>query len=131
MPAPTAATSPSPARRVARALALHCPECGGGRLFTHWLRLKPRCASCDLKLDRGNPDHFVGAYLVNLIIAELLFAAILGLWVLAVWPDVPWDALQVVAVAAMIASPLATYPFTRTVWLAADLIFDPAKPSDR
>ena len=29
----------------------------------------PRCAGCGLKLDRGTPDHFVGAYLVNLIIA--------------------------------------------------------------
>lgn len=129
MPARTAPTTSS--RRVARALALHCPECGGGGLFKHWLRLQPRCATCGLKLDRGIPDHFVGAYLVNLIIAELLFAAILGGWLLAVWPDVPWDALEVVAVVAMILSPLVTYPFTRTVWLAADLIFDPAKPSDR
>jgi len=23
------------------------------------------------------------------------------------------------------------YPFTRTVWLAADLIFDPQRPGDR
>ncbi len=129
MPARTAA--PSPSRRVARAFALHCPECGGGGLFSHWLRLRPRCATCGLKLDRGNPDHFVGAYLVNLIIAELLFAAILGVWLLAVWPAVPWDTVEVVAVVAMVLSPLATYPFTRTVWLAADLIFDPTKPTDR
>lgn len=129
MAAPTDA--PSPSRRVARALALHCPDCGGGGIFRNWLRLEPRCGTCGLKLDRGTPDHFVGAYLVNLIIAELLFAVILGSWVLAVWPDVPWDALEVVAVAAMILSPILTYPFTRTVWLAADLIFDPTRPSDR
>ena len=122
---------PTDAERIRRALRLRCPECGGRGLFRSWLMLRSRCQHCQLKLDRGRPDHFVGAYLVNLIIAELLFAAILGIWLVAVWPDVPWDKIQVVAVLAMIASPLVTYPFTRTVWLAADLIFDPTKPSDR
>ncbi len=122
---------PAPGTRLARALTLRCPECGARGLFRHWLRLQPRCGRCALKLDRGNPDHFVGAYLVNLIIAELLFAGGFGVWLLAVWPDVPWDSIEHVAVAAMVLSPLVTYPFTRTVWLAADLIFDPPKPSDR
>lgn len=131
MTAHTAAEAPTPGTRVRRALALHCPECGSGGLFRHWLRLQPRCPRCGLKLDRGNPDHFVGAYLVNLIIAELLFALILGVWLVSVWPDVPWDGIEKVAVAAMILSPLLTYPFTRTVWLAADLIFDAPRASDR
>lgn len=122
---------PSSSTRLLRALALHCPECGSGGLFRQWLRLQPRCPSCALKLDRNHPDHFVGAYLVNLILAELLFAFGLGLWLLQVWPDVPWGRIEVVAVVAMIAAPLLTYPFTRTVWLAADLIFDPPKASDR
>lgn len=129
MAAPT--VHPSPSLRIARALALHCPECGAGGLFTHWVRLAPRCPRCALKLDRANPDHFVGAYLVNLIVAELLFAVGLGVWLLVVWPDVPWQRIEIVAVLAMLASPLLTYPFTRTVWLAADLIFDPPKLTDR
>ncbi|MHB1298702.1 MAG: DUF983 domain-containing protein, partial [Gemmatimonadaceae bacterium] len=91
---------------------------------------KDRCPTCRLKLDRGTPDHFVGAYLVNLVVAELLFAAIFGVWLLSVWPDVPWDGIEIVAVAAMIVWPLITYPFTRTVWLAADLAMDPPAPSD-
>jgi uncharacterized protein (DUF983 family) len=127
----TPTSLPAPSLRLARAFALRCPECGSGGLFRQWLRLQPRCPRCALKTDRGNRDHFVGAYLVNLIIAELLFAFGLGIWLLAVWPDVPWEHIEVVAVAAMILSPLITYPFTRTVWLAADLIFDPPKPSDR
>jgi len=73
----------------------------------------------------------VGAYLVNLIIAELLFAVGLGAWLLAAWPDVPWDLVERVAVVAMLVAPLVLYPFTRTVWLAADLIFDPQRPGDR
>lgn len=119
MHAPTATT------RIARALALHCPECGSPGLFRRWLSLEEHCPRCGLALDRGTPDHFVGAYLVNLILAELLFAVGFGLWLLAVWPEVPWGRIEVVAVIAMLLAPLLTYPFTRTVWLAADLIFDP------
>jgi len=122
---------PSSSTRLARALTLHCPECGGGGLFRQWLRLQPICPTCHLKTDRANPDHFVGAYLVNLILAELLFAFGFGFWLLTVWPEVPWGRIEVVAVIAMILSPIITYPFTRTVWLAADLIFDPPKASDR
>lgn len=122
---------PTPTTRVLRALALHCPECGSGGLFRRWLLLQPRCPRCALKTDRGNRDHFVGAYLVNLIIAELLFAAGFGAWMLSVWPNVPWGRVEFVLVGAMLVAPLVLYPFTRTVWLAADLIFDPPKASDR
>jgi len=122
---------PTPAMRIMRALRRRCPDCGSKGIFRNWLRLEERCSGCALKLDRGTPDHFVGAYLVNLIIAELLFAAILATWLVIVWPAVPWDGIERVAVIAMIVSPLVTYPYTRTVWLAADLIFDPPKPSDR
>lgn len=93
--------------------------------------MRARCPGCALKLDRGTPDHFVGAYLVNLILAELLFAVGLGFWLIAIWPAVPWARVQLVAVVAMLTAPLLCYPFTRTVWLAADLIFDPVRPTDR
>lgn len=122
---------PTPSRRIARALTLHCPECGGGGLFRRWLFLQPRCPRCALKTDRGNRDHFVGAYLVNLIIAELLFAGALVIWMISVWPDVPWGRIEYVLVGAMLLAPAVLYPFTRTVWLAADLIFDPPRDSDR
>lgn len=122
---------PTSTLRITRALTLRCPECGSGGLFKKWLILQPRCPKCALKTDRGNRDHFVGAYLVNLILAELLFAAALGAWMISVWPNVPWDRLEFVLVGSMVVAPMILYPFTRTVWLAADLIFDPPKESDR
>ncbi len=122
---------PSPTTRVLRALLLHCPECGGGGLFRRWLLLQPRCGRCGLRTDRANPDHFVGAYLVNLIAAELLFAVAFAIWLLTVWPDVPWGRIEVILVIAMLVAPLLLYPFTRTIWLAADLIFDPPSARDR
>lgn len=100
-------------------------------MFRCWLYLQPRCPTCALKTDRANPDHFVGASLVNLVAAELLFALAFVVWMLSVWPVVPWDRIEAVLVAAMLVAPLLLYPFTRTLWLAADLIFDPPRPSDR
>lgn len=120
----------TPTTRVLRALTLRCPVCGGRGLFRRWVAIRPHCPTCRLKTDRGNRDHFVGAYLVNLILAELLFAIGFGAWMLTVWPDVPWDRIEVVLVGAMLLAPLILYPFTRTVWLAADLIFDPPRASD-
>lgn len=122
---------PTSRERLLRACALRCPECGGRGLFRYWLQMRPTCHHCGLKLDRGMPGHFVGAYLINLIVAELLFAFGLLTWMVSVWPDVPWDAMQYVAVAAMIIAPLTMYPFTRTIWLAVDLIIDPIRPADR
>ncbi len=120
---PTAATPAT--TQLLRALTLRCPACGGRGLFRRWLLLQRRCPHCGLATDRGNPDHFVGAYLVNLIAAELLFAGAFGLWMVSVWPDVPWGRIELVLVAAMLLAPLLLYPFTRTLWLAADLILDP------
>jgi uncharacterized protein (DUF983 family) len=125
---PTALATPT--TRILRALTLRCPDCGGRGLFRRWMQLQPVCPTCRLKTDRGNRDHFVGAYLVNLIIAELLFAIGFGVWMLSVWPNVPWGRIEFVLVGAMLVAPLVLYPFTRTVWLAADLIFDPPRDSD-
>lgn len=73
----------------------------------------------------------MGAYLVNLIVAELLFAIGLAVWVISAWPDVPWDRLEMVGALVLIAAPMLTYPFSRTLWLAVDLIFDPPTARDR
>jgi hypothetical protein len=93
--------------------------------------LRAACPSCGLLLDRGQRDYFVGAYLINLIISELLFALGFGIWMLRSWPNIPWDAVQYVAVAAMIIAPLATYPITKSTWLAVDLVFQPPSDQDR
>lgn len=93
--------------------------------------MRPACPHCQLLLDRGSRDIFIGAYLINLIIAEVLFATLVGSIVYATWPAVTWDALQYIAVVAIIVAPLTTYPFTKTLWLAFDLSFSPPTARDR
>jgi uncharacterized protein (DUF983 family) len=100
-------------------------------MLASWFRLRPACTTCGLKFDRGSRDYFIGAYLVNLIVAELLFAVGSVVWAVRTWPDIPWDTFQWVAIAVMVTAPVATYPFTKTVWLAIDLIFVPPAVGDR
>ncbi|MGH7630616.1 MAG: DUF983 domain-containing protein [Gemmatimonadales bacterium] len=115
---------------TARALRLRCPHCGGGPLFSSWFRVRDRCPACHLRLERGEHGYVVGAYMFNIIAAELLFGAIAAAVVVATWPSPPWTALQWGGAALMIAAPLACYPFSKTLFLAFDLMFRPAQPEE-
>lgn len=115
---------------LGRALRLRCPSCGVGALFSRWIKLRTKCDGCGLHFERGEHDHFLGAYLVNFIIAELLVVAALVAGMMLTWPDVPWSTLTWVLIAMVIPAPVLTYPFSRAVWLALDLQFQPRRPGD-
>lgn len=127
-PAPAAAhafTWGHLARLTGRALRWQCPNCGARPVRASWMRRLPACPACALRLDRGEHDYFIGAYLLNLVVAELILAGGLLVAVLATWPEPPWDAIQYVGVALMLLMPLVTYPFAELLWLAVDLAFRP------
>lgn len=92
--------------------------------------MHPVCPRCGLRTDRGEADHFIGAYTVNFVTAEVAAAlAMLGV-LLATWPDVPWRLLLWGGVTLMILLPIAFYPFSRTLWLAVDVTFRPPHEGD-
>lgn len=118
-------------RLTGRALLLRCPRCGHGGILRDWFHLKERCPTCGLLLDRGeSSDYWLGAALFNLVAAELVSVIVAMTVVIALWPDVPWTAVEYGALALAIAMPLAFFPFARTIWLAWDLWFRPARPGD-
>jgi uncharacterized protein (DUF983 family) len=106
-----------------RAVRVRCPHCGAGGVLEHWLRLRPHCPSCLLCLDRGERDHFIGAYMLNLVLALTIAAVFLLGAVALTWPDVPWRVMGWLGLALMVAAPLALYPVSKLLWLAIDLIF--------
>jgi uncharacterized protein (DUF983 family) len=113
-----------------RATRLRCPNCGGGPLFSYWVRMRERCPVCGIRLERGEQGYQVGAYMFNIVAAELIFAAIfLGVLVYT-WPTPPWNELLYGGVAIMISAPFIFYPFSKTLFLAFDLIFRPPAPED-
>lgn len=126
---PVAPSRSSAAAKVGRALILRCPRCGGRGILTSWMRLVPRCPTCDLAFDRGeHEDYWLGAYAINWVAGEGI-ALVVALAVLVVtWPRSS-IALWVGVVAAVVA-PFAFFPFSRTLWLAFDLIFRSTEPGD-
>ena len=113
-----------------RAARRRCPNCGSPGIFDSWFRMKPACPTCGLVLERGEQGYLVGSYMFNIVAAELCFAAIFVTALLLTWPTPPWRLLQYGGAALMILAPIAFYPFSRTFFLAFDLIFRPVIPGD-
>lgn len=115
---------------LGRALRLRCPNCGGKRLFASWGKLRQRCPECGLWLERGEGDYYLGAYMVALIAVEALFAIGFVAVLMITWPNPPWAAIQWVGVIVLTAGVIICYPFSKTIWLAIDLMFRPVTLDD-
>jgi uncharacterized protein (DUF983 family) len=114
--------------RFGRALLLHCPRCGSGGIFRSWLKLAERCPRCTLALERGETDFWLGAYAINLVLAEGL-AVVIGIVVLRLyWPNTAPG--MIVAIVLVIVLPVIFLPFSRTLWLAWDLSFRATEQGD-
>jgi uncharacterized protein (DUF983 family) len=113
-----------------RAIRRRCPNCGAGGLWEGWFRMRPACPTCGLHLERGEQGYIVGAQMFNIIAAELVFAAIFIGVLIATSPDVPWSWLQYGGPLLMIVFPIVFYPFSKTIFLAFDLVFRPPTPAD-
>lgn len=110
---------------VLRAIVRCCPNCGAKGIYSSFTALREHCPTCGLRLQRGESDYFIGAYLLNLVAVELLFALLLGVVVILTYPDTPWNLLQWSAIVQILGGALLCYPFAKAIWLAADLIFRP------
>lgn len=121
---------PPLARMLGRAALRRCPLCGAAGLFDGWVEPRAECPTCQLKLDRGESDFFLGAFTLNFIAVELLIVLFLTAAVLLTWPAVPWDALLWVGAPLVVLAPIVLYPVSRTIWLALDLAMRPPGPDD-
>ncbi len=108
-----------------RALTRRCPYCGSPGIYESYFALRERCPRCGVRFEREE-GYFLGAYALNLIVAEFLG---LGLALFLIFKtdlrhlSLVWQ--EAVAVALAIAFPVTFFPFSRTVWIAMDLIFHP------
>lgn len=126
----------TPGRMLARGLVRRCAACGGGHLFSNWFRMRDRCPRCGYVFARE--DGFaLGAILMNFAITEALLAVV-GIIpliaLLASHPNANVAPVIVAAGAAVVLGPVAFAPYSRTLWVAFELIFRPAvdrEPDDR
>jgi hypothetical protein len=87
-----------------------------------------RCPSCALPFERGE-GYWLGAMAINLGATEATFGAFLIAGVVLTWPDVPWVLLTIGGVLVTAAVPVFFYPFSKTIFLALDLIIHRADPT--
>jgi hypothetical protein len=80
-----------------------------------------RCPGCGLRFEREE-GYWVGAVIVNFAVTEMAFAVVFAAGLAISWPDVPWGWLTVVAVAVNALVPLIFYPFSKTIWIALDVL---------
>lgn len=81
-------------------------------------------------MERGEQGYQVGSYMFNIAAAELVFLVVFLGVLAATWPDPPWRLLTWVAGALVVILPLLFYPFSKTLFLGFDLIFNPMRPED-
>jgi hypothetical protein len=73
---------------------------------------------------------------MNLIVTELMLASIIFIGIIVTWPLVmtwPSQPLLIawfVSIVAAAILPLLTYPFSRTLWIAFDLVWRPPMKED-
>ncbi len=98
--------------------------------------MRERCPRCGYVFAREE-GFFLGAVLMNFAVTEALLAVfgIIPLIVLlASSPDANVLPVIVGGLAAVVLGPVVFYPFSRTLWVALELILRPAEsrePQDR
>jgi hypothetical protein len=88
--------------------------------------LREECPRCGVRIEREEA-YFVDAYALNPIVAVFLG---LGLAIVSLFltglGHLPLFCQEVVAVALAISFPVKLFPFSRTVWIATDLMLHPS-----
>ena len=79
------------------------------------------CPNCQTRFERED-GYFLGAYAINLIIAEFL-----GLGAVLVFlfqMDLSLLMTEAIAIATAVGLPVLFFPWSRMLWMALDLFFD-------
>jgi len=120
-----AGITPSYRTMLLRALRQRCPNCGAPSLFYSWFRMREACPVCGLRTERQEEGYIVGAYMFNIVFSEMIWAAICVGVAIVTWPSPPWNLLLYGGGILMLVLPLILYPFSKTLFLAFDLMFRP------
>jgi uncharacterized protein (DUF983 family) len=117
--------SVTPGKMLLRGLGKRCPFCGSSGLFEGWFRMKPSCPACKHHFSQEE-GFFLGAYALNFAITEgLLLLCLIPYIVLSSANPTEERAVLPFVIAALVAAvagPIVFYPFSRTLWVALDLM---------
>ena len=104
-----------------RGATLRCARCGSRKLFRRWFQMVPDCPRCGHHFEREE-GFFLGAYVINLVLAEGAAILLLIIGFAVTLPDPPIGKLVAIGLGLSLVVPLIGYPFSKTVWTALDQI---------
>jgi uncharacterized protein (DUF983 family) len=107
-----------------RGILGRCPNCGQRHIFRRWLHMVDRCPNCGIFFEREE-GYWTGAVAVNTIVTEFVFAIVLIIGVIWTWPDIPIKPMLIIALLLNGTFPIIFYPYSKTIWMALDLILHP------
>ncbi len=122
----------SPRRMLLRGAAKRCAVCGGGRLFRRWFDMADRCPTCGYRFEREE-GFFLGAYVMNLAIAQglvILLAVVPAIVLLDGDPSASLRPVVAGGLVGAVLAPLFFYPWSKTLWVAIELIMRPLPASE-
>lgn len=87
--------------------------------------MRERCPCCQVQFKRED-GYFLGAYALNLVLAEFLGLG-LALYLLfgTDLRDLPLGWQMVLAGGLAVIFPILLFPYSRTIWMALDLMLNP------
>ena len=93
--------------------------------------MRDPCPACGHVFEREE-GFFLGAFTISLGVTQLAVIAAIALSVVASLPDPSAPLVVISAVAAAVLTPIVSYPYSKTVWSAIDLIMHrPGRRRDR
>jgi uncharacterized protein (DUF983 family) len=120
---------PSRRRMFTRGLTKRCPVCGSGHLFRRWFWMVERCPRCGLRFQRIE-GHWTGDLGINTIVSFTALFLTLITGIAVTYPDVPAVPLFGAAVGVALLVPVVFLPFSKTIWVALDLMMRPLEPGE-
>jgi len=114
-----------PASKLLRRGAMRrCPVCAEGHLFRRWVVMADSCPACGLNF-RREPGQWLGSWFLNVCLVQTVVILILAVGVGVTWPDPPIVAIGILTVVSALVVPVLFFPFSRTIWVAIDLVMTP------
>ncbi len=107
-----------------RGLLKRCAVCGEGNQFRAWLRMRPSCRRCGYRFHRA-PGQWLGSWFLNVIVAQTVVVLVLVTVAALSWPHTSASVLISATLLSAIVTPVLFFPFSRTIWIAIDLVMKP------
>jgi uncharacterized protein (DUF983 family) len=98
-----------------------CPRCASGYLFVTWFKLRSACPRCELRFEREE-GGFLGAMVLNYMLAVGLWLVALAIALVLTVPDVPVLPLLGMSAVILVVLPLWFYPRSKTIWAAVEYL---------